>query len=123
MKKFLGGLVAVLLLGYLGTLVAWWGLALVAAFVGFAISQHGGWSFLSGFLGGALFFGLYASYLDNANEGQLSSMMTEVLKFDPFWPTVAIGGLLGGLGMLLGKYTHDVFLGEKKTPKYRGKYR
>lgn len=114
---------AVLLLGYLGTLVAWWGLALVAALVGFALHEHGGLSFLSGFLGGALFFGLYAYYLDSANQGQLSGMMTTVLQFDPFWPTVVLGGLLGGLGMLTGKYTHDVFLGEQKTPKYRGKYR
>jgi hypothetical protein len=123
MKNFLGGLIAVLVLGYLGTLVAWWGLALVAAFVGFALQEQGGWSFLSGFLGGALFFGAYAYYLDSANEGQLSSMMQEILPFNPFWPTVVLGGLLGGLGMLVGKYTRDVVLGEKKIPKYRGKYR
>lgn len=123
MKKFLVGLMAVLLLGYLGTLVAWWGLALVAALVGFALHEHGGSTFLSGFLGGSLFFGLYAYYLDTTNQGQLSTMMAEVLPFHPFWPTVILGGLLGSLGMLTGKYAHDVFFGEKKVPKYRGKYR
>lgn len=123
MKKFIVGLLAVLLLGYLGTLVAWWGLALVAACVGFALQEHGVASFLCGFLGGALFFGGYAYYLDTANQGQLSSMMTEVLTFPPFWPTVVVGGLLGGLGMLTGKYTRDVLFGEKKKVKYRGKYR
>lgn len=123
MRNLLVGFLAVLLLGYLGTLVAWWGLALVAAFVGFALHEHGGVSFLSGFLGGALFFALYAYYLDSINKQQLSSMMTDVLQFNPFWPTVVIGGLLGGLGMLIGKYTHDIFWGEKKIPKYRGKYR
>lgn len=122
MKKFIVGLVAVALLGYLGTLIAWWGLALIAALVGFAVHEHAGVVFLSGFLGGALFFGLYAYYLDNANQGQLSAMMTKVLTFPPFWPTVVLGGVLGGLGMLTGKYMHDVLFGEKKKSKYRGKY-
>lgn len=123
MIKFLGGTAAVFVLGYLGTFIGWWGIALIAAIVGFATQIHGGLSFLSGLLGGALFFGVYAYLLDSANGSQLSSMMAEVLKFNPFLPTVAIGGLLAGLGMLTGKYARDAFFGVQTKPKYRGRYR
>jgi len=123
MIKFLGGIIAIFLFGYLGTFLGWWGIVLVAMIVGFVAQIHGGLSFLSGLLGGALFFGVYAYFLDSANGSQLSSMMTEVLKFNPFWPTVAIGGVLAGLGMLTGKYARDAFLGEQSEPKYRGRYR
>lgn len=123
MIKFLGGTVAIFLFGYLGTFFGWWGIVLVATIVGFAIQIHGGLSFLSGLIGGALFFGMYAYFLDSANGSQLSGMMTEVLSFNPFWPTVAIGGLLAGLGMLTGKYARDTFLGVETKPRYRGRYR
>lgn len=123
MIKFLGGTFAIFLFGYLGTFFGWWGIALVAIIVGFAVQIHGGLSFLSGLIGGALFFGVYAYLLDSANGSQLSGMMEEVLLFNPFWATIAIGGLLGGLGMLTGKYARDAFLGEQTKPKYRGRYR
>lgn len=123
MIKFLGGTVAIFLFGYLGTFFGWWGIALVAAIVGFAIQINGGLSFLSGLLGGALFFGVYAYLLDSANGSQLSNMMGQILPLNVFWTTVAIGGLLAGLGMLTGKYARDAFLGEQSKPKYRGRYR
>lgn len=123
MIKFLGGTVAIFLFGYLGTFFGWWGIVLVATIVGFAVQIHGGLSFLSGLIGGALFFGVYAYCLDSANGSQLSGMMAEVLSFNPFWPTVAIGGLLAALGMLTGKYARDTFFGVEAKPKYRGRYR
>ncbi|MBL4648846.1 MAG: hypothetical protein JKY03_03875 [Aureispira sp.] len=123
MIKFLGGILAIFLFGYLGTFFGWWGIVLVAIVVGFALQIKGGWSFLSGLLGGALFFGVYTYILDSRNGSQLSGMMQEVLTFPPFWPTVAIGGLLGGLGMITGKYARDTFLGVETKPKYRGRYR
>ncbi|BDS10211.1 NfeD family protein [Aureispira anguillae] len=121
--KFFGAIGAIFLMGYLGTFIGWWGIALVAGIVGFVLQIQSGLSFFSGFLGGALFFGFYAYLLDSANESQLSTMMAEVLTFHPFWPTVAIGAILGGLGMLTGKYARDAFGGEQRAPKYRGKYR
>ena len=123
MIKFLGGTVAIFLFGYLGTFFGWWGIVLVATIVGFAVRIHGGLSFLSGLLGGALFFAAYTYLLDSANGSQLSGMMTEVLKFDPFLPTVAISGLLAGLGMITGKYARDTFFGVEAKPKYRRRYR
>jgi hypothetical protein len=123
MIKFLGGTLAIFLFGYLGTFFGWWGIVLIAVIVGFAVQIHGGLSFLSGLIGGALFFGVYAYLLDSANASQLSDMMGQVLPFNVFWVTIAIGGLLGGLGMLTGKYARDAFLGEQSKPKYRGRYR
>jgi hypothetical protein len=48
--------------------------------------------------------------------------MAALLKFDAFLPTLLIGALLGGLGMLCGKYCRDLFFGEQKKNRYRGKY-
>ncbi len=122
MKSFVISVLAIVLFGYIGSCIAWWGIVLIAAAVGFGFQMHGGLSFLGGFTGGALFFGLYTYYLDTMNEKILSTMMAEVLKFDPFLPTVLIGALLGGLGMLTGKYLRDAAFGERKVVRYRGKY-
>lgn len=121
--KLLGSIVAIVILGYLGTFIGWWGIALIAGIVGFIAQIHGSLSFLGGFVGGALFFFIYTYSIDSANEGMLSSMMTEALKFNPFWPTVLIGALLGAMGMLTGKYARDVIFGEQRMAKYRGKYK
>ncbi|MCH2023145.1 MAG: hypothetical protein MK207_11770 [Saprospiraceae bacterium] len=122
MVKFCGSATSIFVFGYLGTFIGWWGLAIIATIVGFVFQMNGFKSFLSGFIGGGLFFGTYAFVLDAANESRLSSMMTELLQFDPFWATVLIGAFLGGLGMLCGKYLRDVISGEQKNVRYRGKY-
>lgn len=122
MKKNIIGIVLILMLGYWGSFIGWWGLLVVAAVVGYGLQLHGFQSFISGLLAGGLFFGLYAYFLDYANQSQLSTKMTELLKFDPLIPTIIIGALLGGLGMLTGKYIRDLTLGEQKKDRYRGKY-
>lgn len=122
MKSFVLSILAIALFGYIGSCIAWWGIVLIALIVGFIAQIHGGLSFLSGFFGGALFFGAYTYYLDTMNEKILSTMMAEVLKFDPFLPTVLIGAVLGGMGMITGKYLRDSLFGEKKVVRYRGKY-
>ena len=122
MVKFWGSVTAIFVFGYFGTFVGWWGLVIIATIVGYIFQMHGFKSFLSGFIGGGLFFGTYAFILDHANESRLSAMMAELLKFDPLGATVLIGAFLGALGMLCGKYLRDVFGGEQKNIKYRGKY-
>ena len=122
MKKNIYAIGLLLLLGYFGTFFGWWGLFVIALAVGFVLQLHGFQSFLSGLIGGVLFFGLYAYYLDFQNQSQLSTKMAALLKFDPFIPTLLIGGILGGLGMLCGKYCRDLILGEQKKNRYRGKY-
>ena len=123
MRNFLIGVIAIVLLGYFGGFTAWWGVALVALIVGFALPMHGGLSFSAGALGGSLFFGIYAMVLDSANASILSSKINQVFPFDTFVATVAIGALLGALGMISGKYLRDVVLGEPQKGKHRNRYR
>lgn len=123
MKNILVGILAIFFLGYLGTFIGWWGIVIIAAIVGFVLQMHGGVSFLTGLLGGALFFGVYTYYLDTANEQILSSMLDGLIPVQPFWTTVLIGALLAAMGMLTGKYGRDAFMGERRVAKYRGKYR
>ena len=122
MMKFFAAASAIVVFGYSGTFLGWWGLVVVAAIVGFFVQINGLQSFVSGFLGGAVFFTIYVLLIDSANEARLSGMMTELLQFDPFFPTVLIGAVLGGLGMLSGKYLRDIISGENKKVRYRGKY-
>ena len=123
MKEFLVGIVLTVLLGYPGSLLAWWGIVWVGLGIGLVLHRHALVAFGSGFLAGALFFGGYAYWLDQQNGQQLSAMMEQVLKFDPFLPTVLVGGLLAAMGTLTGKYARDVLFGERKVARYRGKYR
>lgn len=123
MKEFLGGIALTILLGYPSTWIAWWGIVLVGVLVGFAIHQYPSIAFGSGFIGGGLFFGIYAYWLDRQNGSQLSAMMTDVLQFDPFLATILLGALLAAMGTLTGKYARDLLLGERKVARYRGKYR
>lgn len=124
MKEFFGGIVLTVLLGYLGSFIAWWGIVLVGVVVGFALHRHGGIALISGFLGGGLFYWGYAFGLDYQNNGQLSAMMAELFGgIDLMAPTVVLGALLCAMGTLTGKYAHDVVFGERKVSRYRGKYR
>ena len=68
MIQFWVSATAIFVFGYLGTFIGWWGLVVVAAIVGFIFQMQGFKSFLSGFIGGAVFFGTYAIILDVANE-------------------------------------------------------
>ena len=122
MIKFFTAASAIVVFGYFGTFLGWWGLVVVAAIIVFVFQLHGLQSFCSGFIGGTLFFLIYVLLLDSANEGRLSGMMTELLQFNPFIPTLFIGAFLGGLGMLSGKYLRDLITGENKQVRYRGKY-
>ncbi len=128
MGRFFIGLIAVATLGWLGSFILpWWGIALVATIVGFALQMHGGLSFLCGFLSlGGLYF-IYANMINNANAGLLISKLAVIFGSSPralFWATVLIGALLGGLGMLSGKFGRDAILGPKEQMnRYRGKYR
>lgn len=124
MKEFLSGIVLTVFLGYLGALIAWWGVVLVGVGVGFAIHRHGGIAWVSGFLGGGLFYWAYASWLDYQNNRQLSAMMAELFgDYALMLPTVLLGAILCSMGTLTGKYAYDLVFGERKVARYRGKYR
>lgn len=122
-RNFFIGLAAILLFGYLGGFIAWWGIALVAMIVGFALQMKGGWSFLCGLLGGGGFYAIYCGIINSANNNILSDKMNIIMKFDTFWVTILIGALLGAMGMLTGKYMRDVATGEVQQGRSRSRYR
>jgi hypothetical protein len=123
MRNFLIGVGAIIIFGYLGGFIAWWGIALVALIVGFALQMNGGLSFLSGLIGGSIFTAIHAIVINNANEGILVEKMNSLLGFDALIVTVLIGGLLSAMGCITGKYLRDSVLGEVKKSRYRTRYR
>lgn len=123
MGKFLIGLAAVIIFGYLGGLIAWWGIALIGAIVGFALQMNAGLSFLNGLLGGGIFTAIHCMVIDSANQSLLSTKMEVLLQFNPFAVAVLIGALLCAMGMVTGKYLRDATLGEVKKSRYRTRYR
>ena len=123
MRNFLIGVGAIIIFGYLGGFIAWWGIALVALIVGFALQMNGGLSFLSGLIGGGIFTAIHAIVINNANEGILVEKMDSLLGFNALIATILIGGLLSAMGCITGKYLRDSVLGEVKKSRYRTRYR
>lgn len=128
--KFLAGMGIFATLAILSSFILpWWGFVLIAMGIGAALNLHGGLSFLCGFLTMALVWGIHTWLIDSANGGQLSAKMASLLQFGSattlWWITLLIGGLLGGLGMLTGKFGRDMVLGASagkaryKSSKYR----
>ncbi|MCP4438545.1 MAG: hypothetical protein GY810_06335 [Aureispira sp.] len=124
MGHFFIGLIALASLGWLGSFILpWWGIALIAAIIGFALQMHGVLSFLCGILAtGGLYF-VHLNMINTANEGLLVSKIAVIFNIGSpsllFWISLLIGALLGGLGMLTGKYGRDAILGPKETGRRR----
>jgi hypothetical protein len=85
----------------------WWSLAVVAFLVCFWRSSGGGRAFLSGFLGVAIVWLLYALLIQFRTDGLFVGRMSELLfktntQVLPVVVTALIGGLVGGLAGLSG---------------------
>ncbi len=105
--RFIIGLVLVAVLAYFAPIVLpWWGIAPLAAIVGFATGAKWWQSLLFGLLSTGLVWGIYTMGINNANEGILSSKIAEILNLSGggtlVMITAFIGALLGGLGALSG---------------------
>lgn len=127
--SFFVGLLAIGGLGWLGSFILpWWGIALIAACIGFVLQMHGALSFLCGFLATGTLYFIHINMINNANEGLLSGKIATIFGISSpsllFWVSILIGSLLGALGMLTGKYSRDAILGPKEANnRYRGRYR
>ncbi|MBK6930404.1 MAG: hypothetical protein IPH12_05860 [Saprospirales bacterium] len=91
----------------------WWALVPLSALAGWLFPQAAWRSVLAGFAGGLLLWTTNALWLDIANAGLLSGKVgtlfmglsrSQILLF-----TGLLGGLLGGLGALTGRWARDVF--------------
>ncbi|GAB3778506.1 hypothetical protein GCM10028818_27550 [Spirosoma horti] len=87
----------------------WWSLAIVAFIICFWRSPGGGWAFLSGFVGIALVWLVYATIIHTRTDGVFTGRMSELLfktnaSVLPLLVTALVGGLVGGLAGLSGYF-------------------
>ena len=110
MKNSFYGIISIILLGLLvHQYTPWWSIVIVAAIVGSIINEHAGKSFLYGFIGVFLLWGIAAYQIDSANESILSTRMAEIFGANMIIATAILGGLIGGLGALTGTLGQRIF--------------
>ena len=84
----------------------WWFIVIVVALVCAGTGLKNGAGFVSGFLGVALLWGLYAGWINAGNEGILASRMGNLFgglsSISIVLITALIAGILGGLAGLTG---------------------
>lgn len=111
--KFLAVLILSILLGYLvfifNSVLPWWSVAIAAFIAGAAVPLKPWLSFLAGFAGIFLLWGVLAFLLDSANVGVLSTKMAQVLPFNGnttllMLATALVGGILGGFAAITGAF-------------------
>ncbi len=107
-------LITLLLSGILLNFLPWWVIGIVAAIAALVFRTKPVFSFLAGFLGIALLWGLYAGYLDGQNESILSSQLGQIFKglssMGLILTTALIGGLVGGLSAMTGSLLRKLVL-------------
>lgn len=85
----------------------WWSLAIVAFLIGVSTDLNKSKIFLSGLVGSALVWGLYALYIHTSTEAILSNKMAGIFGLDQAWLLVLISalvaGILGGMASLSGR--------------------
>ncbi|MFK7773047.1 MAG: hypothetical protein AB8F94_12950 [Saprospiraceae bacterium] len=110
MKNSIYGIIALILLGLLvHQFTPWWSIVIVAAIIGGVFNKHAGKSFLIGFIGVFLLWGIAAYQMDVANESILSTRMGEIFGANMIVVTALLGGLLGGMGALTGTLGQRLF--------------
>lgn len=90
-----------------GLYLPWWSIAIVAFLVALLIPQGIGRSFLSGFAGIFLLWGLLALWIDTNNESILSRKVAQLFMLGSHsWllilVTALIGALIGGFAAMSG---------------------
>lgn len=79
MKFLVAILLTALLIFAFGLYMPWWSMVIAAFVVAFFIPQKPGWAFLSGFLAGALLWGVMAAVISGNNDGILASKMSALI--------------------------------------------
>jgi hypothetical protein len=107
--KFLVSLILTALLSFIsGLYLPWWGMAFVAFGVALLIHQKSGKAFLSGFAGLFLLWVILAWWISNANGGNLSGRIAQLLGVNSRFLLVLITGFVagsvGGFAAMSGSY-------------------
>jgi hypothetical protein len=102
-----------------GSFLEWWSIALVAFLVGLLLPQSNGRSFLSGFLGIFLLWGLLSVWIDVKNNSILSEKIAQLFKLGGsslllILVTALVGGLVGGFAQLSGSSLRRLIAVNKK---------
>lgn len=97
--KFFVSLITSALLSYaFGLFLPWWSIMVSGLLIGYFIPQKRFLSFLSVFIGVALFWGVFSFYISVANEHILSKRVAVlIIKREEPLLLVLLTGLLGGL--------------------------
>lgn len=110
MKNSIYGIITIILLGLLvHQFTPWWSIVIVAAIAGGIFNEHAGKSFLFGFIGVFLLWGIAAFQIDAGNESILSTRMAEIFGANMIIATALLGGLIGGMGALTGTLGQRLF--------------
>ncbi len=112
--KFLLGVLLTAGIGYVTQLYfPWWSVVIVAFVVGIVIGLKGIPSFLYGFLGVGLLWGIYAMIINSNNHGILARQVGEILQgineVGLILLTGLLGGIIGGLGAMTGGLGRQIF--------------
>lgn len=110
--KIIAAIVLTAFLAYVAGIYStlpWWSFAVTSFLVSLAVHQKAGRSFLSGFLGLFLLWGVMAFMKDAANEHILSAKVAQLLFKNSssimlILVTGVVGGLVSGLAALTGSY-------------------
>lgn len=116
MKKFGLNTVIIGVLSFIAGWLGWWiwSFAVIAFLVAFVVNDSGGKSYLAAFAIVGIIWFLVANILNVANEGQLSSMVADLLKVPSstqlLYVTSLIGALVAGFSAMTGSLARDAFL-------------
>lgn len=106
--RFLATTILILLLSFIaGLYLPWWSIAIVAFLVSLLIPQSIGKSFLAGFLGIFLLWGLLALWIDIKNESVLSGKIAQLFPIGGssvllILITALVGALVAGFAAMSG---------------------
>ena len=115
MKNIILGVVTIILLGgVMHQFLPPWSIVVAAGIVGVLFNKSVKASFLYGFVGVSLLWGLAAYRLDVLNGSNLSTRMGEIFhnigSVGMIGATVLVGGILGGFGAMTGTYGWKAFV-------------
>lgn len=108
--KFISSILLTALISFVaGLYLPWWSVALAAIVVSIIIPLAPWKSFLAGFLGVFLLWGILAWWIDSKNNGILSQKIAQLLQlggssFLLILVTALIGALVAGFAALAGSY-------------------
>ncbi len=112
--KYLLGIAGIIVFGFaVQHFFAAWTIVLVAACCGALLKSDGFQSFLVGFCGVFLLWGIYAAFINYENEGILANRVGAMFggldATKLILVTAILGGIAGGLGALTGSLSRKVF--------------